>query len=72
MVAFQRNFVYSRIISESQVHVVYPGLDFGSGGALKAQEEGGGGGGGNNMLLSVFEAPGVVEGASESRYMCLM
>ena len=64
MVAFQRNFLYDRIIDESQAHVVYPGLDMGgdrSGGAGKRGREGGEERG-NKMLLSIVEAPGVLEG----------
>jgi hypothetical protein len=50
MIQFQRNFLYSRILAESRAHVVYPGLNFGNSSD------------GSNMLLTIFEAPGVLEG----------
>lgn len=54
MVDFQRNFVQSRVTKESMSHIVYPGIDF-------KGEKSGGEDSGSNMLLSILEAPGVVE-----------
>ena len=56
--ALQRNYIYERIINESQSHIVHPGLDFGinENGTQRVVDE-------NKMLVSILEAPGVVEGA---------
>lgn len=68
MVEFQRSILYERIIEQSQFHVVHPGIDFGQVGELVKKEEGEDGldeeegREGNNMLMSIFEAPGVLEG----------
>ena len=50
--------MYERIINESQSHIVHPGLDFGinENGTQKVVDE-------NKMLVSILEAPGVVQGA---------
>lgn len=62
MVAFQRNFLYERIIRESKSHIVYKGLDFGEDSADTKE-----GGNANNMLLSILEAPGVLEAGWNSQ-----